>query len=231
MSAIQKKTKSSLVEGKDVLLSEEITIFLLDVSGSMDDSIADDGSFSLLEYPTKFRAMKKAMSKYIHQRMAAIQNGANDHVGVITFGEDVKLIHDPMSNNFDTLGRRVDAMRTGGSTPMAQAIDLAIQTAERFTTGMIRVIICSDGYPDYKYNVIDKVVKGFEELGIIFDTIGVGNKNNYFGLDEEFLKEIAELGGGNYTFISSYQEFTRKFLSLESERQLLLGNGILMLPK
>ena len=87
-----------------------------------------------------------------------------------------------------------------------------------------------DGQPDYKPGVINNVVRGFEEYGIIFDTIGIGNPNDRWGLDEDFLKEVANAGGGEYTFISSFQEFTKKFLLIEGERQLLLGKGILMLP-
>ena len=226
------KNNSNLVEGKNVLLSEEITIFLFDCSGSMQDSISDDGTFVVNPYRrSKFYAMKEAALKFVEQRMTAIRNGASDYVGIITFGDSVKLMHDPSSRNFESLMQRLDKMRSGGCTPMAQAVDLAIQTAERFSSGMIRIVICSDGQPDYKDAVIQNVIRGFEDYGIIFDTIGIGNPNERWGLDEEFLKQVAQLGGGEYTRIESYQEFTRKLLNIESERQLLLGNGILMLPE
>lgn len=232
MANLQTKGSTSLIEGQDVLLSEEISIFLLDVSSSMSDRIEDDGSFELAwdDRCSKFGAMKRAAMNFIEQRVSAIRNGSTDHVGIITFGDDVKLLHDPSSNNFDSLLNKLKSMRACGSTPMAEAINLAIQTAERFTTGMIRVIICSDGQPDYKPGVINNVIRGFEEYGIIFDTIGIGNLNDRWGLDEDFLKEVANSGGGEYTFISSFQEFTKKFLLIEGERQLLLGKGILMLP-
>ena len=231
MKALANKN-SNLVEGKDVLLSEEITIFLFDCSGSMYDRIDDDGSFYVGDpyHLTKFKAMKDAATKFVGQRIDAVRNGASDSVGVITFGDDVRLIHDPSSRNFENLLQRISKMSCTGSTPMAQAVQMAIDTAERFTSGMIRVVICSDGQPDNKHYVLDCVRRGFEEYGIIFDTIGIGRPEGVYGLDEEFLKLVADTGGGEYTRITSYQEFSRKLLSIESERQLLLGSGILMLP-
>lgn len=222
---------TNLVEGKNVLLSEEITIFLFDCSSSMYDGIFNDGTVDISSLRcTKFNAMKQAALQFVEQRMNAIKNGASDSVGIITFGDNVKLLHDPSSRNFEMLMNRLNKMHCCGSTPMAQAIDLAIKTSERFSSGMIRIVICSDGQPDYKHSVIDNVVRGFEQYGIIFDTIGIGNPNDRFGLDEEFLKQVADLGGGEYTRIDSFQGFARKLLAIESERQLLLGNGILMLP-
>lgn len=229
MNTITKKS-SNLIEGQNALLSEEITIFLFDCSGSMYDLISDDGTFNVNTRCTKFNAMKEAALSFTQQRMSAIQNGATDSVGVITFGESVKLLHDPSSRNFESLLQRIRRMPCTGATPMAEAVNLAIQTAERFTSGMIRIVICSDGQPDYKHSVIDAVTRGFEDYGIIFDTIGIGNPNDRYGLDEEFLKLVASVGGGEYTLISTFQDFSRKLLDIESERQLLLGNGILLLP-
>lgn len=232
MKPVQQKSNSSLIEGKDVLLSEEITIFLFDTSSSMYDRIEDDGSFPILasDMCSKFGALKRAALSFVEQRIDAIRNGAKDHVGIITFGEDVKLMHDPMSPNLERLVSSIANMSCTGCTPMAAAVNLAIQTAERFTSGMIRVVICSDGQPDYKDPVRRLVREGFNDYGIVFDTIGVGDKKTRYGLDEEFLKEIAELGGGEYTLISSFQDFSKKLLLIEGERQLLLGSGILMLP-
>lgn len=241
MTSLQKTGSRSLVEGQSTLLSEEITIFLFDCSGSMGDRIADDGSFKIPMgfYGSKFHAMKNAAIEFVKQRLQAIQQGSKDSVGVILFGlpggynywskaETVKLIHDPFNHNYELLLQKLDRMKYGGRTPMAEAVDLAIQTAERFTTGMIRVVICSDGQPDYKASVLNNVTRGFEEYGIIFDTIGVGEG---YGIDETFLKLVASIGGGEYTKINSFQEFQRKLLQIEAERQLLLGNGILLLPE
>ena len=225
------RRNSNLVEGKNVLLSEEITIFLFDCSSSMYGSIMDDGSFNLSGIcSTKFNAMKQAAIKFVEQRMNAIRNGASDSVGIITFGDQVKMLHDPSFQNFENLISKLNRMHCSGSTPMAQAVDLAIQTAERFSSGMIRVVICSDGQPDYKDSVLHNVRRGFDDYGIIFDTVGIGDPNDRWGLDEDFLKLVAEIGGGEYTLISTFQDFQRKLLSIEGERQLLLGTGILMLP-
>lgn len=239
MKDLQKQDKRSLVEGQSALLSEEITIFLFDCSGSMGDRISDDGSFAipLGYYGSKFCAMKNAAIEFVKQRLSAIQSGSNDSIGIILFGcmtnrfgydNPVKLIHDPFNHNYELLLQKLQRMNYGGGTPMAEAVDMAIKTAERFTVGMIRVVICSDGQPDYKTSVINNVQRGFNDYGIIFDTIGVGEG---YGLDEDFMKYIAEIGGGEYTKIDSFQGFQRKLLQIEAERQLLLGNGILLLPR
>ena len=96
------QVNSSLVEGQTCIMGEEITIFLLDCSGSM------CSGFDLKDYPeenwmnqgSKFQAMCDAAADYAKQRVKAASNGAKDKVGVITFGKGgATTVFEPYNTN------------------------------------------------------------------------------------------------------------------------------------
>lgn len=224
--------QSTLIEGQGAIMGEEIIIFLLDFSGSMSDTL--DSRKGDMERISKVKALREAMHKFISQRMTAIAGGANDSIGVIIFGGhqagySAKLIHHPTNNNYSSLIGKISMLRSGGSTPMAEAVDIAMSTVENLLTGFIRLVILSDGMPDHRETSLDKIHHAYDSLGIIIDTIGIGAEGDY-SLDEEFMKEAARLGGGEYTRITSLLDLEKKFLEIEQERAVLLGKGIFMLP-
>lgn len=229
------KKNDNLVEGENVLMSEDITIFLADISGSMSDSFALSatsgqpttrwGGF------TKMAALKDALLAYINKRVKVNkETGSNDLFGVIAFGyssdPDVRLLHDPHYSNYDSLLKKIHDLTSDGGTPMAEAVSLAVETSER-CDGMVRIVIISDGQPDYRAQVLREVKNAFENYGLIFDTILIGSDARCVG----FMKEVAELGGGEYSCIDDAEALMNKFLAIEEERALLMGNGILMLPQ
>lgn len=227
-------SKTALIEGQNTLLSEECIIFLLDVSGSMSSYL----SYKDTSIPsrTKIRALSDAVIGFVEQRIQAINKGSKDTLGILTFGSSrsrtgVDVLHTPGNKNLEGLIMKLSSLRGGGSTPMAEAVREAAQLTELMSVGLIRVVIVSDGFPDSTDSTLDIVKYSYNELGIIFDTIGIGNKGNNNSVDEDFLTRIATLGGGSYTYMSSPEELLDMFLRLEAERQLLLGSGIRLLPE
>lgn len=237
MGQIQ-EVKNSLVEGQTCIMGEEITIFLLDCSGSM------CAGFDISDYPednwknkdSKFSAMCAAAAKYAEQRIKATANGAKDKVGVIVFGKGgAKTIFEPYNTNFQVMASKLDKIECGGGTPMAEAVEQAIKMSENYPTAFLRLIIISDGEPNSKPYVLKAVQKAYDEYGLVTDTIGIGNKNYDdvescpWGLDEPFLKLVAKFGGGKYTRCTDSEALSQLFLEIEQERALLIGKGVLLL--
>lgn len=232
------EVKSSLIEGQTCIMGEEITIFLLDCSGSM------CSGFDLKDYPeenwmnqgSKFQAMCDAAADYAKQRVKAASNGAKDKVGVITFGKGgATTVFEPYNTNYQVMANKVSKIECGGSTPMAEAVEAAIKMSENYPTAFLRLVILSDGQPDSKPYVLEAVQRAYEEYGLVTDTVGIGNKNYNdvnacpCGLDEQFLIQVSELGGGKYTRCTNAEALSQLFLEIEQERALLIGKGVLLL--
>lgn len=231
-------TNGGMVEGVDRLMGEEITVFLLDCSGSMKSGfdLFDLDVENYRRQTSKFMAMIDAATNYANQRMAASKNGALDRVGVITFGKGgATVIHEPWNTNYAVMAYRASNLECGGATPMAAAVEKALAMAQNYPAAFLRFVILSDGCPDDKKSVLAKVELAFEDYGLVTDTIGIGNKNYSdvnaapCGLDEDFLVQVAEVGGGKYTRCTNAEALKQLFLEIEQERALLIGKGVLLL--
>lgn len=232
------QVNSSLVEGQTCIMGEEITIFLLDCSGSMcfGFDLKDYPEENLLYQCSKFQAMLGAVADYAKQRVKAASNCAKDRVGVITFGEGgAHTVFEPYNTNYQAMANKVSKIKWGGSTPMAEAVEAAIKMSENYPTAFLRLVILSDGQPNSKPYVLEAVQRAYEEYGLVTDTVGIGNKNYNdvnacpCGLDEQFLIQVAELGGGKYTRCTNAEALSQLFLEIEQERALLIGKGVLLL--
>lgn len=226
MEKLIKKSQSTLVEGEGVILSKEVSVFLLDVSYSMIGDFNRQMNYGV----TKIDALKESVISFIRQRIKS--QSEEDLFGVILFGtmgSGVKVIHDPSSRAYDKLQATISFLRPEGNTPMASAVKRGLETLLGYPDGFLRLVIVSDGQPDNRNSVLMNVREAFELYGVVTDTIGVGVPG--FGLNEDFLKLVAEIGGGEYLRADSPESLRKKFLEMEEERALLLGSGILMLPE
>lgn len=232
-----------LIEGKNVLFSHELTLLLLDVSWSMDDYIPnidivedEEGNLKLdvsssdnykheqgYEY-TKFTSMKEAMKNFVKDRALQVAEGSLDQLGVISFSDEIKLIWEPSKSNFDSLIKKIDKLQLEGSTQMHEGIMFAQSVFSRYSDGFFRMVVVSDGMPNERTASIDAAKRVYEELGVITDTIGIGND-----CDDPFMNSLAQAGGGEYVRIESHKAMLGTFKKIESERRMLLGDGVRLL--
>jgi len=216
-------------EGAVSLLSEEVLIFILDCSGSMNSSM---GSYS------KFGAMLKAAEKMLKERVS-VQDSTNDIVGVLAFGvggygfgrnEDIKLVAYPGVVT-DEMCKDVANLSCGGGTPMYSALEKAFNTLDQTARGLGRVVLLSDGNPtDAGKDVILSYVKRISsETGFVLDTVGIGDPNTGYSYDQTFMEMLAENGGGEFYQCDEADALAARLLEMESERRVLLGQGVLLL--
>ncbi len=170
-------------------------VFLLDVSGSMDD-------------PDKLPLVKTAM------RQLAGEMGRQDRVSIVVYAGATGVVLEP-TNNAAAIRRALGQLQAGGSTAGAAGLQLAYDKArESFIEGGVnRVILATDG--DFNVGLSDQdalveMIERQRDSGITLTTLGFGTGN----YNEAMMEQIADHGNGNYAYIDSAME-ARKVLSDE----------------
>ena len=175
-------------------------VFLVDVSGSMDE-------------PNKLPLVKSALS------MLADNLRPQDRVSIVVYAGAAGLVLPPTGDP-RAIKAAVDSLSAGGSTAGGEGIQLAYATARMNfrAEGVNRVILATDG--DFNVGITDQ--KQLEQLiekerddGITLTTLGFGEGN----LNDAMMEAIADKGNGNYAYIDNAME-ARKVLDEEMSSTL-----------
>lgn len=164
-------------------------VFLLDVSGSMDE-------------PNKLPLVKESM------RLLLGKLRADDRVAIVVYAgaSGLALPSTPVAKSAEILGA-LDALTPGGSTNGAMGIELAYDIAKaNFVSGGVnRVILCTDG--DFNVGVtsegdLTRLIEEKAKSGVFLTVLGFG-MGNY---KDATLEKLADKGNGNYGYIDSRRE-------------------------
>ena len=188
------------LQGKKVSLDNvppSNLVFLLDVSGSMED-------------PRKLPLLKDAL------RILVNQLSSKDRVAIVVYAGSSGLVLP--STTADRKGEILNALnnfQAGGSTNGGQGIQLAYKTAlDNFIqNGNNRVILATDGDFNIGLTSDDELVRLIEQKrnsGIFLSVLGFGTGNT----NDSMMEKLADKGNGNYSYIDS-QEEARKALGTQ----------------
>ena len=169
-------------------------VFLLDVSGSMDE-------------PNKLPLVKRAMHLLVEKL------GENDRVAIVVYaGASGLVLPSTTANNRETILAAIDNLTPGGSTNGASGIELAYQiaAANQIKEGVNRVILATDG--DFNVGVtndgdLTRLIEDKAKSGVFLTVLGFGMGN----LKDSTLERLADKGNGNYGYIDTENE-ARKLL-------------------
>lgn len=172
-------------------------VFLLDVSGSMNDQ-------------NKLPLVKSAM------RMLAQELRPQDKVSIVVYaGAAGVVLEATPGSNKKKITDAIDNLNAGGSTAGGQGIKLAYKIAEenKFEGGNNRIILATDG--DFNVGIssdseMERLVEEERQKGIYITVLGFG-MGNY---KDNKLETIADKGNGNYAYIDNLLE-ARKVLVKE----------------
>ncbi len=164
-------------------------VFLIDVSGSMDNE-------------NKLPLVKKTL------RILTEKLRPQDKVTIITYASGEKLELEPTSGKEkDKILAVINRLQAQGSTSGEKAIQLAYQQAEKsfIKNGINRILIATDG--DFNVGITDfDTLKGMiaekRKSGISFSTLGFGTGN----YNEHLMEQLADAGDGNYSYIDNEKE-------------------------
>ncbi len=169
-------------------------VFLMDVSGSMDEA-------------TKLPLVQKALNILIDELRP------EDHVSIAVYAGAAGAVLQPTAGNQKLKIRcAVDAMRAGGSTAGGEGLALAYQMAEQshqkdFVT---RVILMTDG--DFNVGIADPekledFVAEKRETGVYLSVYGFG-RGNY---NDVMMQTLSQTGNGTAAYIDTLQEARKLF--------------------
>ena len=169
-------------------------VFLLDVSGSMND-------------PNKLPLLKRGM------RMLVEQLDEHDRVAVVVYAGASGLVL-PSTRAIDktSILAALERLRAGGSTNGGAGIELAYDVARRhfIEEGVNRVILATDG--DFNVGTTSRgdlvrLIEKQRESNVFLSVLGFGTGN----YKDAMLEELARHGNGNHAYIDSPLE-ARKVL-------------------
>jgi Ca-activated chloride channel homolog len=178
-------------------------VFLLDVSGSMDE-------------PNKLPLLKQSL------RLLTNQLTEKDLVSIVVYAGAAGVVLPPTNGNQkDKILEAIEQLQAGGSTAGGEGIKLAYELASRtfISSGNNRVILASDG--DFNVGVssdaeLVRMIEKYRDRDIFLTVLGFGMGN----LKDAKMEQIANKGNGNYAYIDSLQE-ARKVLVKEMGANLL----------
>lgn len=171
-------------------------VFLLDVSGSMND-------------PNKLPLVKSGF------RLLTEQMGERDNVAIVVYAGAAGQVLPPTNGeNKAIILEAIENLEAGGSTAGGEGIELAYRiAAENFIEGgNNRVILATDG----DFNVgpssdaeLVRLIEEKREDGIFLSILGFGSGN----LKDSKMEQLADKGNGNYAYIDSIREANKVLVS------------------
>lgn len=178
-------------------------VFLLDVSGSMDE-------------PDKLPLLQESfaeLTKHLRKK---------DRVSIVTYAsEDRVVLEGARGDQRDKIIEAIDSLEAGGGTYGSRGIETAYELAEEnfIEGGNNRIILATDG--DLNIGMtseeeLEELISEKKESGIFLSVLGFGTGN----IKDNKMEILADKGNGNYAYIDCRQE-AEKVLSEEMTATLL----------
>ncbi|RYY69467.1 MAG: VWA domain-containing protein [Chitinophagaceae bacterium] len=164
-------------------------VFLVDVSGSMDD----EKRLPLL------KAGLQSLVKNLREQ---------DKVSIVIYGGSVAVWLQPTSGkDKHTILTSIEELTAGGDTPGESAIRLAYKVAENsfIKGGNNRVILATDGdfnVGETSEKALDELITKQKQSGVFLTCLGVGMGN----FKDSKLQTLAKKGNGNYAYLDDQME-------------------------
>lgn len=167
-------------------------VFLLDVSGSMNDA-------------DKLPLLQSAFT------MLTDELTEKDRVSIVTYaGSDAVLLEGEKGSNKTEIAEVINSLRASGSTNGSAGIETAYRLAEEnfIEGGNNRIILATDGDLNVgatSESALKELVTSKRESGIFLSVLGFGTGN----IKDNKMEALADNGNGNYAYIDSRGEAKR----------------------
>ncbi|MFN8654179.1 MAG: von Willebrand factor type A domain-containing protein [Gemmatimonadales bacterium] len=184
-------------------------VFLLDVSGSMDE-------------PNKLPLVKRAFELMVPRLRP------QDRVAIVVYAGAAGLVlpSTPGSHKQEILAA-LNRLEAGGSTAGAEGIQLAYDVARRYfkSAGNNRVILATDGDfnvgPSSESELI-RIIEKEREDGIFLTVLGFGTGN----LRDAMMEQLADKGNGHYAYVDGEREARKVFVDELSGTLLTIAKDV-----
>lgn len=164
-------------------------VFLIDVSGSMDE-------------PNKLPLLKSSLKLMVEEM------NAKDRIAIVVYAGSSGLVLPSTAGSEKTkIFDAIERLSAGGSTAGGEGIVLAYKVAvEQFVEGgNNRVLLATDG--DFNVGISDddalvELIEEKRETGVYLSVLGFGTEN----LQSSKMEKLADNGNGNYFYIDNIME-------------------------
>lgn len=200
------------IKGYEVPKTTEVAsniVFLIDVSGSMDQS-------------DKLPLLKSAFSMFVDTL------GADDTVSIVTYAGDSAVALEPTkASDKATIFAALDGLRSGGGTHGAAGIHTAYDLAEKSfrKDGVNRIFLATDG--DFNIGVsgdeeLKRLVEAKRKSGVFLSVLGFGGDNYNDGL----MQTLAQNGNGVAAYIDTLAEAQKTLVEESSSAVVPIANDV-----
>lgn len=184
-------------------------VFLVDVSGSMDE-------------PNKLPLLKSALQLLVDQLRP------QDRISLVVYAGNAGLVLNAERGNHKIKIREaIDKLEAGGSTAGGEGIVLAYKVAARNFNpmGNNRVVLATDG--DFNVGVssdeeLVKIIEKKREEGVFLSVLGFGSGN----YKDSKMEKLADKGNGNYAYIDNILEAKKVLVSEMGGTLLTLAKDV-----
>ena len=180
------------IKGKEIQMDKRPAsnlVFLIDVSGSMDEA-------------SKLPLVKSAMTMMVDKL------DKTDRVSIVVYAGAAGLVLAPTTGDHKAeIIKALDRLKAGGSTNGAGGIELAYKTASQnfIKGGVNRVVLATDG--DFNVGTTSReglldLIKKHADKNIYLSVLGFGMGNYKDGM----METLSNKGNGNYAYIDNLSE-------------------------
>jgi Ca-activated chloride channel homolog len=205
-------------EGIDIVL-------LVDISGSMQAMDYE----KLGQRESRIDAVKEVVREFIHAR-------PNDRIGMVVFGTHA-YVASPLTLDHDWLERNLDRVRIGlveGNTAIGAGIGTAVNRLRDTKAKSKVIVLLTDGGENVRNPPALEAAKAAKEFNVRVYTVGAGSQGlapmpvfdsagNLQGyqqiqadLDEDLLKQIATVTGGQYFRAADTASLRKTYAQIDS---------------
>ena len=180
------------------------TLLVMDISSSMNNV-------------DKLDSAKAAATEYV------LQMRSMDQAGLLAFNTSVETVQEITSDR-NALYEAIDSLSARRETAMYDALLSAVDQLEA-ESGRKAIIVLTDGMDNASASVANDVIERIGPAGFSISTIGLGIPSDYVdefaGIDEEALIDLAERAGGVYGYAEDAESLTRLYqtyaIAMQSE--------------
>jgi len=185
-------------------------VLVIDTSGSMGAADYPPSRLDAAKQAAKLFTLRKVMANY------------SDQVAVVGFGGHAVVIH-PLDSNLDAVLSSIEKLSiTHTGTLIGPALQTAAKELSHGSHKRRAIVLLSDGADEYDTSDPESIAHNLQ--GIRIFTIGMGttqgaNASLPHGqqrvvLNEQRLKQIAKLGGGDYLYAPDVTQLQKIYLGL-----------------
>lgn len=184
-------------------------VFLVDVSGSMDNS-------------DKLPLVKESIE------MLTKNMSENDTISIVTYsGEERAVLAGAGGNCINAVTDLASCMEASGCTNGESGINAAYEIAEKYFIegGNNRIILCTDG--DLNVGISDegelkKLIEKKRESGVFFTVLGYGKGN----IKDNKMETLADNGNGSYHYIDCSAEAAKVLIEERTENIITAAKDV-----